>query len=286
MDGRLLEDPNAVPALAHGLHYGTGVFEGIRCYPTAQGPAIFRLREHMDRLRAGADALGMRVDVDAMTRACVTTVAASGAASAYLRPLAYFARGGLTLDVGALQASAVVAVLPWSSHLGDKASREGIRAHVCSIRRVSAAAVPPLKLCGNYVNSILAKRESTAAGCDEALFVDDAGFVCEATGENVFLVRRGSVVAVEHRDALPGITRRTVLELSGGASRPVSLEELLEADEVFVTGTSAEVTPVARIGSRTFGVGPVTRSLQALYLDAVHGRLPDRASWLTLTTAA
>ena len=175
----------------------------------------------------------------------------------------------------------LVAAIPWRNHLGE-AAREGIRARVSPMRRNAAPAIPPLKLCGGYVNSVLAKREASRAGFQEAVFQDDRGFVVEATGENVFLVKGGKVVAAEHPDALPGITRATIVELAGAESRPVRLEEVLDADEVFLTGTSGEVAPLCALDRRTWRPGPVARELAARYDDVVHGRAPERKSWLTL----
>lgn len=280
-DGALVEAGQAAASpLAHGLHYGTGVFEGIRAYPTAEGPAIFRLDAHLDRLGRGAEALGMDLDLAELRRGCLAVLADAGMASAYLRPLVTYGTGGLGLDVAPLEVRRLVAAIPWSNHLGE-GTHHGVRLTVSPLRRNPARSLPPLKLCGNYVNSILAKLEATRRGFEEALFVDDQGCVVECTGENVFLVKGGRVTAVAHGDALPGITRDTILELTGGISRIVDLEELLEADEVFLTGTSAEVTPVAELGERRWTPGPVTRELQARYQDLVHGRDPARRGWLT-----
>lgn len=281
-DGALVGAGEATASpLAHGLHYGTGVFEGIRAYPTAEGPAVFRLDAHLERLGKGTAALGMELDLEELRAGCLAVLAESGMGSAYLRPLVYYGTGGLGLDVAPLEVRRLVAAIPWANHLGEGIHR-GVRLALSPLRRNPARALPPLKLCGNYVNSILAKLEASRRGFEEALFVDDQGCVVECTGENVFLVKAGRVTAVAHADALPGITRDTILELTGGISRIVDLEELLEADEVFLTGTSAEVTPVAELGHRRWDPGPVTRELQATYQDLVHGRDPDRLGWLTL----
>lgn len=280
-DGELVGAAQAAASpLSHGLHYGTGVFEGIRAYPTAKGPAIFRLDTHLDRLHRGAETLGMEVNLAELRRGCVEVLADSRMTSAYLRPLVYYGTGGLGLDVAPLQVRRIVAAIPWSNHLGEGISK-GIRLALSPLRRNSARSLPPLKLCGNYVNSILAKLEATRRGFEEALFVDAQGCVVECTGENVFLVKGGRVTAVAHDDALPGITRDTILEIAGGVSRIVDLEELLDADEVFVTGTSAEVTPVAELGDRNWTPGPITKELQARYMDIVHGRSEAHEKWLT-----
>jgi len=261
-----------VDVLAHALHYGTGVFEGIRCYDTGRGPAIFELAAHMRRFERGAQTLGMDIDIDELTNAIIETVARSGFNNAYIRPLAFYASGGLGLDTAPLSAEVAVGVMPWTSHLGEAAENKGIGMHVSSYRRNSHKSLPPLKLCGGYVNSILAKREASLAGYDEALFVDDDDWVCEATGENVFMVNNGRVTAVEHCDALPGITRSVVMQLTAAIARPVSLKELLSADEVFLTGTSAEVVPVSNINGHHYGSTPVTRELQHTYANLVRGR--------------
>lgn len=267
--------------LAHGLHYGTGVFEGIRAYSTPQGPAIFRLQDHLNRLGRGAAALAMDVNLDALHRGCREVLAVSGLKEAYLRPLAFYETGGLGLDVAGLKVRQLVAALPWRNHLGDAGEVRGVRIHTSPFRRNSSAALPPLKLCGGYVNSVLAKLQATRAGFDEALFTDASSQVVECTGENVFLVSRGRITAVQHDDALPGITRDTIIALTGAESRPVTLDELKEADEVFLTGTSAEVSAVSAVDERIWTVGPVTRELQDLYARVVRGEVETERAWLT-----
>jgi branched-chain amino acid aminotransferase len=282
LDGRLTAaQDSCISPLAHGLHYGTGVFEGIRAYATADGPAIFRLDDHLDRLERGAEALGMAVDRAGLRRGCLEVLAASGLAEAYLRPLAFYETGGLSLDVAGLKVRQLVAALPWKNHLGEAHAQRGVTLRTSPMRRNPASALPPLKLCGGYVNSILAKLEAARAGFEEALFVDGDGFVVECTGENVFLVSAGRITAVQHPDALPGITRASILELTGAASRPVSLDELREADEIFLTGTSAEVSAVGRLDGRLLTPGPVTLELQARYQRIVHGETETARGWLT-----
>jgi branched-chain amino acid aminotransferase len=282
LDGRLTAAQESfISPLAHGLHYGTGVFEGIRAYATTDGPAIFRLDDHLDRLERGAEALGMAVDRAGLRRGCLEVLAASGLAEAYLRPLAFYETGGLSLDVAGLKVRQLVAALPWKNHLGEAHAQRGVTLRTSPMRRNPASALPPLKLCGGYVNSILAKLEAARAGFEEALFVDGDGFVVECTGENVFLVSAGRITAVQHPDALPGITRATILELTGAASRPVHLDELREADEIFLTGTSAEVSAVGRLDGRLLTPGPVTLELQARYQRIVHGETETARGWLT-----
>lgn len=262
----------------HALHYGSGVFEGIRAYATAQGAAVFRLPEHLERMRRGAELLGMDFDVATATEAVLATLRANRQGDAYIRPLAWYGDGGFGLDVAGHPQHLMVATSSTNVHLGGNRTRVA----VSKWRRNPATSLPPLKLCGAYVNSILAKREVKARGFDEALFVDEDGFVVECTGANVFVVSAGRIVAVEHRDALPGITRDSLIALSGAESRPVSREELLEADEVFACGTAAEVTPIGEIDGRVYDpAAPVARALAALYADTVRGRNPAFAGWLT-----
>jgi branched-chain amino acid aminotransferase len=277
-DGRIgPQDQLAAPLTTHAMHYGTAVFEGIRSYATPDGAAVFRLPEHLERMRKGAEAFGAKFDVVEAAAAVIAVLQSNHHRDAYVRPLLWYGTGSLGLDVAPLSRHLMVASMPWKPHLGDKP----VRLTVSPFRRNRAEALPPLKLSGAYVNSILAKREAGSRGFDDALFIDDAGFVVECTGVNVFLVKGGQVVAVDHPDALPGITRDTLVELAGAASRPVTLEELLEADEVFLTGTSAEVMPVAALDRRDYGATPVADELRARYLRVVRGGSPAHAHWLT-----
>lgn len=285
LDGDLVDRDDRADLLENGLHYGTGVFEGIRAYQTARGPAIFRLAAHMDRMEQGAAALGMEIDRPALEEAMARLLAVNDYGNAYLRPICFLGNGELHLDADRLAVRQAVAALPWTSHLGDDAEDAGVRMMVSSLKRNSHESIPPLKLCGGYVNSIIAKLEATRAGFDEALFCDGP-WVCEASAENVFLVRGSEIIAVEHPDQLPGITRDTLIELTGARRARVTLPELLEADEVFLSGTSAEVAPVTQIDGRRWEIGPITREIQAAYQDLVHGRDPACDGWLTYTATA
>ena len=277
-DGRIgRQDQMNAPLTTHAMHYGTAVFEGIRSYATPDGAAVFRLPEHLERMRKGAAAFGAKFNVEEAAAAVVAVLRSNHHRDAYIRPLLWYGTGSLGLDVAPLSQHLMVASMPWAPHLGEKP----VRLTVSPFRRNRADALPPLKLSGAYVNSILAKREAGSRGFDDALFVDDAGFVVECTGVNVFMVKDGQVTAVDHPDALPGITRDTVVELSGAIARPVTLEELLEADEVFVTGTSAELLPVAALDRRDYGASPVANELRARYLRIVRGGSPAHAHWLT-----
>lgn len=278
-DGQLAPvDALQADLTTHAMHYGSGVFEGIRAYATDDGgAAVFRLPEHMERMRRGAELLGMSFDVALATDAVRATLRANGHRDAYIRPLAWLGGGSFGLDVEGHPEHLMVSTTATLVHLAGARASVG----VSPWRRNPADSLPPLKLCGGYVNSILAKRESKGRGFDEALFVDADGRVVECTGANVFMVKDGRLTAVEHRDALPGITRDTLIALTGAESRAVSLDELYEADEVFACGTAAEVAPVARIEGRTYGDNPVSRELVALYARVVRGREAEYRHWLT-----
>jgi branched-chain amino acid aminotransferase len=239
-------------------------------------------------MRKGAELLGMRFDVAEATEAVLATLRANRQGDAYIRPLAWYGDGGFGLDVEGKPQHLMVATSATNVHLGGNRTRVA----VSSWRRNPATSLPPLKLCGAYVNSILAKREVKARGFDEALFVDEEGDVVEFTGANVFVVRDGRVTAVEHRDALPGITRDTLIRLLGAETRPVSCAELLDADEVFACGTAAEVTPIGEIHVGTDAAGrvrerrydeasPVAREIGAVYARTVRGDSSWSSSWLT-----
>lgn len=262
----------------HALHYGSGVFEGIRSYATDDGgAAVFRLPEHMRRMQRGAELLGMDFDIDVATGAVLATLRANRHRDAYVRPLAWYGAGGFGLDVEGHPQHLMVSTTATRVHLSGARASVG----VSGWRRNPADSLPPLKLCGAYVNSILAKRESRGRGFDEALFVDADEQVVECTGANVFMVNGGRVTALEHRDALPGITRDTLIALTGADARAVSLAELYDADEVFACGTAAEVAPVARIENREYGDNPVSRELAALYGRVIRGRESAWRHWLT-----
>ena len=261
----------------HALHYGSGVFEGIRAYATDTGAAVFRLPEHLERMRKGAAMFGMAFDPARATEAVLETLRANRHRDAYIRPLAWYGEGSFGLDVEGHAPHLMVATTATQVHLNGSRARLG----VSRWRRNPADSLPPLKLCGAYVNSILAKREAKNRGFDEALFTDREGNVVECTGANVFMVRDGALTAVEHPDALPGITRDTLLQLTGATSRTVTLDELMDADEVFACGTAAEVAPVSQVEARRYGDNPVTRELAALYGRVVRGQDAAWRHWLT-----
>ena len=278
-DGALIDsDAPQAGLTTHAMHYGSGVFEGIRAYATSDGgTAVFRLPEHLERMRKGAVLLGMAFDPAQATEAVLATLRANGHRDAYVRPLAWFGEGSFGLDVEGHASHLMVATTATQVHLNGSRARIG----VSTWRRNPADSLPPLKLCGGYINSILAKREAKQRGFDEALFTDRAGNVVECTGANVFMVKDGVITAVEHADALPGITRDTLLALSGAHVRMVSLAELLDADEVFACGTAAEVAPVSQIEQREYGDNPISRALAAQYQRIVRGEDTTHAAWLT-----
>lgn len=277
-DGNLVEvDAQQAGLTTHAMHYGSGVFEGIRAYATDTGAAVFRLPEHLERMRKGAAMFGMAFDPARATEAVLETLRANRHRDAYIRPLAWYGEGSFGLDVEGHAPHLMVATTATQVHLNGSRARLG----VSRWRRNPADSLPPLKLCGAYVNSILAKREAKNRGFDEALFTDREGNVVECTGANVFMVRDGALTAVEHPDALPGITRDTLLQLTGATSRTVTLDELMDADEAFACGTAAEVAPVSQVEARRYGDNPVTRELAALYGRVVRGQDAAWRHWLT-----
>ena len=277
-DGQLIDGDAPLAGLTtHAMHYGSGVFEGIRAYATDDGAAVFRLPEHLERMRKGAAMFGMAFDPARATEAVLETLRANRHRDAYIRPLAWYGEGSFGLDVEGHAPHLMVATTATQVHLNGSRARLG----VSRWRRNPADSLPPLKLCGAYVNSILAKREAKNRGFDEALFTDREGNVVECTGANVFMVRDGALTAVEHPDALPGITRDTLLQLTGATSRTVTLDELMDADEVFACGTAAEVALVSQVEARRYGDNPVTRELAALYGRVVSGQDAAWRHWLT-----
>ena len=277
-DGELIAaDTLCAPLTTHALHYGSGVFEGIRSYATAHGTAVFRLPEHLERLRKGAEVLGIDFDIAQASEAVLQVLRTNKCGDAYIRPLAWCGTGSIGLDVAPLSKHLMVATFPTGVHLAGARVQLG----VSSWRRNPASSLPPLKLSGAYVNSILAKREAKARGFDEALFVDDRGYVVECTGANVFMVQDHRIVAVEHPDALPGITRDTLIALTGAVSLAVTLEELRAADEVFVCGTAAEVTPIDALDDRQFVRNSAGRELAQWYQRVVRGNDARHRDWLT-----
>lgn len=285
-------DDAKVHVLTHALHYGTGVFEGVRCYDTPSGPAIFRHQEHVDRLFKSAELFYMPVPFtqDQIRQATLETVAASGLRSCYIRPLVFRGEGLMGLSPLDAPVDVIIACWEWGAYLGEEGKANGIRAKVSSWRRLSPAGlIPHAKATGQYLNSVLAKIEVAKAGYDEAILLDERGFVCEGSGENIFVVRDGIVFTPpQSASILDGINRRSVIEIARDngfevVERDIARAEMYLADEVFLTGTAAELTPVREIDDHKIGSGepgPTTKEIQRIFEDALHGRDERYQRWL------
>jgi branched-chain amino acid aminotransferase len=293
MNGDFVAWENAkVHVLTHGLHYGTGVFEGVRCYDTELGPAIFRNAEHVERLLKSAELYYMPVpySVEQLRAACLELVARNGLSSCYVRPIVYRGYGQMGLNPLDCDVDVAIACWEWGVYLGEEGANRGVRAKVSSWRRISPdSLIPHAKASGQYLNSVLAKVESTKAGYEEAILLDDHGYVCEGTGENVYLVRDGHISTPgQSNSILDGITRRSVFQIAQDlgyevVERNVARAELYLADEVFLSGTAAEIVPVREIDDHRVGTGEpgeVTRVLQKAFDDAIHGRTERYREWL------
>ena len=293
-DGELIPwDQGTVHFLSHGLQYGTGVFEGIRAYQTPEGTAVFRLHEHMVRLGASARAyrIPMRWSADELSQACIDLLRGTGLESAYIRPQVFFGMGTIGLFPHDNQVHTMIGAFPLGSYHGDGAGHKGITTMISSWRRIShTSLIPTAKGSGGYLNSMLAKAEALDGGYDEAILLNDSGTLSEGSGMNLFLVSGGTVYTPPVSSGiLEGITRNSVIELLAGEGIEVRQAELARgslyvADEVFLTGTAAEITPVREIDRRQVGdgdPGPVTRKVQELFREAVAGKLDDYRAWLT-----
>jgi branched-chain amino acid aminotransferase len=293
MNGRLVPESEAtVPFLTAGLHYGVGVFEGIRCYDTAEGPAVFRLRDHVARLFASAKALGFRelpYDEAALTAAIHETISANDLRACYIRPLIFLGDGGMNLNLDTGRPHVGIAVWPWKEFHGEGSLDAGIRVNVSSYTRHHPnVMMTRAKIAGNYVNSFLAKTESVRLGFDDAVLLDPDGYVAECTGENLFVVSRGRIITPPVAGILEGITRDTVVTLARDAGLTVLEERLVrdrlyDADEVFLSGTAAEVIGVREVDFRTVGsgsIGPITRTLQQAFRQTVRGEHHRSPEWL------
>ena len=285
-----------VHVLSHGLHYGTGVFEGIRCYETEHGPAVFRHREHLARLEKSAALYYFELPsgTEELREATKELLRRTGLRSGYIRPLAFRGYGEMGLYAKSAPIEVIVAAWPWGSYLGEEGKRNGIRAKVSSWRTISGdSLIPHAKASGQYLNSILAKTEATEAGYEEAILLDQHGHVSEGSGENVFVVREGTLITPGHTSAiLDGITRNSVVQIATDLGyrveeRTLARSELYLADEVFLTGTAAELVPVREIDDHPLGEpGEVTRVIQAKFEDALHGRAEEYQEWLDFVEAA
>ena len=298
-DGVIWYDGKMVPwreatthVLTHTLHYGMGVFEGVRAYETPQGPAIFRLQDHTDRLFRSGHILGMKLPFskDEINAAQLAVVRDNGLKSGYLRPMAFFGPEAMGISAKTLSVHVIVAAWPWGAYMGAEALTQGIRVKTSSFSRHHVnITMCKAKANGNYMNSILAHKEAEMDGYQEALLLDVDGFVAEGSGENFFLIRNGTLYTPDTTSALEGITRDTIIQLAGELGIPVvekriTRDEVYCADEAFFTGTAAEVTPIRELDNRTIGSGtrgPITERLQALYFDCVQGRSAAHAGWLS-----
>lgn len=295
LDGQMVDWREAkVHVLTHTLHYGLGVFEGVRAYATEAGPAIFRLEEHTERLFNSAKILGMSIPYshEDINAACVASVRDNQLDSAYLRPMVFYGSEGMGLRADNLQVHVMVAAWTWGAYLGGDYDK-GIRIRTSSFTRHHVnSAMCRAKANGHYFNSMLALSEALRDGYDEALLLDVDGYVAEGSGENIFYVQDGAIYTPDLRSALDGITRKTIMQFCDELNIPViekrvTRDDLYIADEVFFTGTAAEVTPIGEIDGRAIGdgmIGPVTKQLQSRYFDCVKGKLPDYADWLTVVS--
>jgi len=293
MDGKLVPwDEAQVHVLTHALHYGLGVFEGIRCYETPKGPAVFRLREHVKRLVTSAHIFMMDLPFteDEICEAVIETVRVNKVKECYIRPIAFIGYGAMGLFVKDNPINVVVALWPWGTYLGEEGLEKGISIKTSSfVRSHVNTNMTRAKVTGYYVNSQLAKREALMSGYDEALLLDSDGYVSEGSGENIFVVRNGMLKTTPPTSILEGITRESIIIMAGDEGISVKEErftrdEVYIADEAFFTGTAAEITPIRALDGRKIGAGgrgPITKKLQDIFFDAVKGKSPKYEHWLT-----
>jgi branched-chain amino acid aminotransferase len=293
-DGKLVNWRDATThVLTHTLHYGMGVFEGVRAYKTDKGTAIFRLQDHTDRLFRSAHILGMKMPFDKTTisEAQRTAVRENKLESAYIRPMAFFGPEAMGISAKTLSTHVICAAWSWGAYMGEEALTKGIRVKTSSFARHHVnITMCKAKANGNYMNSILAHQEAAHDGYDEALLLDVDGFVAEGSGENVFIIRKGKLITPDLTSALEGITRDTIVQLAAEIGlevieKRITRDEVYSADEAFFTGTAAEVTPIRELDNRAIGTGvrgPITEKLQSMYFDIVKGKSPKHMHWLTL----
>ena len=299
-DGVIWYDGEMVPwreatthVLTHTLHYGMGVFEGVRAYTTPQGTAIFRLQAHTDRLFDSAHIMNMPMPFskEQLNEAQRAVVRENNLESAYLRPMVFYGSEAMGLRASTLKVHVIVAAWHWGAYMGDEALEQGIKVRTSSFTRHHVnISMTRAKANGNYINSMLALQEAISGGADEAMLLDTEGYVAEGSGENIFLVRNGVVYTPEVTSCLNGITRNTILTLADElgikvVEKRITRDEVYIADEAFFTGTAAEVTPIREVDGRQIGAGrrgPVTERLQKAYFDLVAGKAAGHADWLTL----
>ena len=295
MDGNLVDyDLATIHILTHSLHYGLGVFEGIRCYKTDDGgTAIFRLEEHLDRFfnSAHITQLTSPFTKDAIQKGIQETIVANQLEAGYIRPILWLGKGGMGLYPKDNPVRVAIAVWPWGTYLGEECLEKGVRIRISSyIRPPASIGLHVAKLTGNYIIAQLAKREAVNDGYDESLLLDPEGFVAEGAGENIFIVKNEVIYTPPIDNILDGITRNSIIKIAKKKNirvviKKFSRDELYIADEAFFCGTAAEVTPIREVDGRTIGDGrrgKITHSLQQMYFDVVHGRNPDFSHWLTM----
>ncbi len=293
IDGKLVPWKNAnVHVLTHTLHYGLGVFEGIRCYKTKKGPAVFRLKDHMKRLENSAKLVGMKLpySIDKLVDATKETINANKIKECYIRPIAYYGYGVMGLNPEGAPVNVAIAVWPWGTYLGEEGLERGVRVKISPWLRIDQRILPPqAKLVANYANSIFAKRDALNSGYDEAILLNLYGFVTEGPGENVFVVKDGVLITPPlSAGALEGITRDSIIKIAKDQGikfkeQNISREQLYKADEAFFTGTAAEVTPIREVDGKPIGDekrGLVTERLQRIFFNAVRGKEPKYGPWL------
>jgi len=296
MNGELVDWNDArIHVGSHGLHYGSGVFEGIRAYETAKGTAVFRLTEHLKRLDNSARLLGFELGytVDDLRAACHEVIGANGLPECYLRPIAFVGYGELGVSAVGNPIDVAIMSWPWGTYLGEEGLKNGIRAKISSWQRIGPNVIPHVaKATGVYLNSMLAVHEANRAGYDEAILLTAEGYVADGSGENVFIIKEGELYTPDlSTSILPGITRDTVIQIAQDLGYTVHEKALIRsdlylADEAFMTGTAAEVTPLRAVDDVEIGVGPITLEIQEAYLDTARGRSERWAQWLEYATPA
>ena len=296
MNGELVDWNDArIHVGAHGLHYGSGVFEGIRAYETPKGTAVFRLTEHLKRFHNSARLLQMELpfSIDDLRAACNELIAVNGLPECYLRPIAFYGYGELGVSAVGNPIDVVIMSWPWGAYLGEEGLKKGISAKISSWQRIGPNVIPHVaKATGVYLNSMLAVTEANRAGYDEAILLTGEGYVADGSGENVFIVSDGELLTPDlSASILPGITRDTVIQIAQDLGyrvheKPLIRSDLYLADEAFMTGTAAEVTPLRAVDDVEIGVGPITLEIQANYLDTARGRSERWAQWLEYATPA
>lgn len=293
MDGKFVKWVDAkIHVLTHTLHYGGGVFEGIRCYSTDKGPAIFRGKDHVRRMFNSAKLIGMKIpfSFNEIFNAMKETIRKNKISECYIRPIAFYGYGKMGLSPIGAPVNVAIAVWPWGPYLGAEAKEKGVKCKISKWRRIDPRTLPTnAKVCGYYINSILAHCEAISAGCQEAILLSTNSYVAEGPGENIFIVKRGELITPPIATGiLPGITRDSVIRIARDEGfsveiKDISKEQLLRADEAFFTGTAAEICPIREIDGKVIGTGgrgPITERLQKIYAEVVRGKIPKYLRWL------